>query len=145
MKSEQPEKGPSAAVQLFRSGFQALLRQDVEGFVDMWAEDGSLEFPYQLPGGVERLEGKAAIRAHALNLRHVLFFERLSEPVFHETADQSVLIAEFTCEGTAVATGRPYPQRYISVIELRGGKIFRYRDYWNPLIAQQATGLGGRE
>jgi ketosteroid isomerase-like protein len=37
-----------------------------------------------------------------------------------------------------VATGKPYNQRYISVIETREGRIVKYRDYWNPLILLRA-------
>lgn len=136
MESQKDAEARAAAEQLFRSGFAALLRQDVEGFANMWAEDGSIEFPFTLPGLPERLEGRAAIREHVRTLPVRL--ERLSEPVFYPTLDPSTLIVEFSCEGYAVPTGKPYPQRYISVIELRGGRIFKYRDYWNPLIVQQA-------
>jgi ketosteroid isomerase-like protein len=39
-----------------------------------------------------------------------------------------------------VPTGKPYDQRYISVIEHRDGKIVRYVDYWNPQIVAEALG-----
>lgn len=140
MENKGNAQARAAAEQMFRAGFAALLRQDVDGFADMWAEEGSIDFPYAPPGLPERLEGKAAIREHVRSLIQVLRFERLSEPVFHPTLDPTTLIVEFSCEGHAVSTGRPYPQRYISVIELREGRIFKYRDYWNPLVVQRAMG-----
>ena len=136
MDTQKDAEARAAAEHLFRSGFAALLHQDVEGFVDMWAEDGSIEFPYTLPGLPERLEGRAAIREHVRSLPVRL--EWLSEPVFHPTLDPATLIVEFSCQGHAVSTGKPYPQRYISVIELKEGRIFKYRDYWNPLVVQRA-------
>jgi ketosteroid isomerase-like protein len=42
-----------------------------------------------------------------------------------------------------VRTGVAYDQTYISVVTLRDGRIARYKDYWNPLVALAA--LGGAE
>ncbi len=58
----------------------------------------------------------------------------------YPTVDPEVTLAEFTCEGRAVATGRPYNQSYLCLIETRGGRIVRYREYWNPLIVLEAFG-----
>ncbi|MBK1787926.1 nuclear transport factor 2 family protein [Prauserella cavernicola] len=67
---------------------------------------------------------------------------------FHETVEPSLVIAEFRSQGVALATGRPYNQTYISVVETKNGKITRYVDFWNPLVAAEAlstdqTELGG--
>jgi ketosteroid isomerase-like protein len=138
VKSNQEDEVRSPLVRLFVSGYQALLKGDVEGFVDMWAEDGSIEFPYSPEGFPQRLDGKPAIREHVRKFPEMLHIDRFSEPVFHPALDPRVLIAEFSCEGRAVATGKPYNQRYISVIETREGRIVKYRDYWNPLILLRA-------
>ncbi|MGA5117291.1 nuclear transport factor 2 family protein [Streptomyces pseudogriseolus] len=58
----------------------------------------------------------------------------------HETVDPTLVIAELRCEGVALKTGRPYNQTYISVVETRDGRIGRYVDYWNPLVAMEALG-----
>ncbi len=58
----------------------------------------------------------------------------------HETVDPTLVIAELKSEGVALETGRPYNQTYISVVETVDGKISRYVDYWNPLIAMEALG-----
>jgi ketosteroid isomerase-like protein len=59
---------------------------------------------------------------------------------FHETTDPSLVIAEFESRGVALATQRPYNQTYISVVETDNGKISRYVDFWNPLVAMTALG-----
>jgi len=51
-----------------------------------------------------------------------------------------VVILEFDGSGRALATGRAYEQRYISVITLRAGYIQHHRDYWNPLVVTAALG-----
>ncbi len=114
---------------------------DAEGFVDMWAEDGSIEFPYSPQGFPQRLDSKAAIREYMRRFPEMLRIDRLSEPVFHQSQDARVLVAEFSCEGQAVATGKPYNQKYISVVEFRDGRIVKYRDYWNPLIMLRAMDI----
>ncbi|QRN97628.1 nuclear transport factor 2 family protein [Archangium violaceum] len=136
--SHQEDALQNPHIRLFVSGYQALLKGDFEGFADMWAEDGSMEFPYSPEGLPQRLDGKAAIREHLRRFPEMLHIDRFSEPVFHPSQDGRVLIAEFSCEGRAVATGKPYNQKYISVVEFRDGRIVKYRDYWNPLIALRA-------
>ena len=139
--SHQEDERQNANIRLFVSGYRALLNGDAESFVDMWAEDGSIEFPYSPEGFPQRLDNKAAIREHVRRFPEMLRFDRFSEPVFHQSQDPRVLIAEFSCEGQAVATGKPYNQKYISVVEFRDGRIVKYRDYWNPLILLRALGI----
>jgi uncharacterized protein len=125
----------------FQAGLDSLLTGDLEPWVSMWAEEGCMEFPYAPPGFPQRLEGQAAIRAHMRAFPQALHLTRLSVPVLYPTVDPTVLIAEFSCEGRAVATGRPYHQRYISVIQTgEEGRILHYRDYWNPWVVLEALG-----
>jgi len=106
----------------------------------MLAEDAVMEFPYALPGSIKRLNGKANIAKYMEQVSGRLQIERFAPPVIHPTPDGFVL--ETSCEGVATHTGKPYNQRYISVITLRDGHIARYRDYWNPMVALEAMGAG---
>ena len=46
--------------------------------------------------------------------------------------------------GQADQTERaPYNQKYISIVEMKGGKVSLYREYWNPIVSMDAN--GGRE
>lgn len=134
----QPDDVRQAATTLFLSGLQGLLAGDAERWVNMWAEDGTMEFPFAPEGLPRRLENKAAIRAHMRSLSGTLAFTRFSEPVIHQTLEPTVMLVEFSCEGRAVATGKPYHQDYVAVITTRDGLIQNYRDYWNPLVVQAA-------
>ena len=64
---------------------------------------------------------------------------------FLETTDPSLVIAQSRSEGTALSTGNPYDQDYISVVETRDGLITRYVDYWNPLIFLKALNTSADE
>ena len=108
------------------------------GMEDLFTEDVVFEFPYAPEGLPRRLEGLAALADHLARLGPML---ELSEFTLHDVhpADETVVF-EFSCRGKGVATGLPYHQDYVSVVTLRGDRIARYRDYWNPLVALHALG-----
>ncbi|WP_394613547.1 nuclear transport factor 2 family protein [Lentzea sp. JNUCC 0626] len=120
---------------LIPRALQLLLDKDMIGFAGLWAEDGVMEFPFAPPGWPARLEGRAAIEDYLRDYPKMLDIRSFPKQVVHETPD--VLVAEFDAEGVVVATGKPYRASYIAVITLRDGEILNYRDYWNPLLAQE--------
>lgn len=115
---------------VFRESF---LHQDHEAFLELFHEEVSFEFPYAPEPYAKRLNGKKELRAHVTGLKDVFEIRSFSEPVIHRSADGPVFTAEFEGHGIMLDSGKPYDQQYISVIELKGGKIIRYQDYWNPL------------
>jgi ketosteroid isomerase-like protein len=58
----------------------------------------------------------------------------------HPMLDPETAVVELAINGRALATGRPYNQRYVIFIEAKGGKIRRYREYWNSQISTEAFG-----
>jgi ketosteroid isomerase-like protein len=130
--------------------FSAMLRETLgrrlkpgaATFVEMFAEDGVMEFPYALPSP-RRLVGREALVAQLAYLARSIELLSVSDVVKHETGDPEVSIVEFASSGRSVATGEPFEQRYISVIRVRDGHIVHYRDYWNPLAILRTT--RGRE
>lgn len=130
------------------SSFSSMLRQALgplldpraEGFVEMMAPDGVMEFPYAPPGGVTRIEGRKALADYLAGFSEIVAVDRVTEPTVHLTQNPDVVILEFGCEGRGLKTGQPYNQRYISVITVKEGRIVRYVDYWNPLIGLAAVG-----
>jgi uncharacterized protein len=119
---------------------EALTRRDTSKWSELFADDGVQEFPFAPKGSPERIESKARIAEYLKDYPEKLNLHHIGQPVWHHDGDTA--IAEFAVKGTAVATGKPYNQRYISVIEHQGGKITRYVDYWNPQIVTDA--LGGK-
>jgi ketosteroid isomerase-like protein len=93
------------------------LKPGVETFVQMFAEDGVMEFPYALPTP-RRVEGREALVAHLNFLAGRIEFLNVSDVVKHQTGDPDVCIIEFAGFGRSVATGEPFEQRYISVIRV---------------------------
>lgn len=106
--------------------------------MDLFTEDVVFEFPYAPDGLPTRLTGIPALVDHLARLGPML---ELGEFTLHQVHPSGeTVVFEFSCRGRGVATGLPYDQDYISVVTLRDGRIARYRDYWNPLIALSALG-----
>ncbi|WP_323395177.1 nuclear transport factor 2 family protein [Myxococcus guangdongensis] len=103
-------------------------------------EDGVLEFPYGPEGFPQKVEGKEALHGYMKNFPEH-FDVRFKDLRFHETVDPTRVVAEFASEGTARSTGRPYHQKYISVVETRDDRITRYVDFWNPRVAMKAMAV----
>ena len=109
-----------------------------QGVDDLFTEDVVFEFPYAPEGFPRRLDGLAALADHLARLRPMLALDAFTLHAVHPSGE--TVIVEFSCEGEGRATGMPYDQEYISVVTLRDGRISRYRDYWNPLVALSALG-----
>jgi uncharacterized protein len=114
----------------------ALTHRDTSKWSELFADDGVQEFPFAPEGAPGRIESKAGIADYLKDYPEKLNLHHIGQPVWHH--DGSTAIAEFAVEGTAVPTGKPYNQRYISVIEHKDGKITRYVDYWNPQVVAEA-------
>lgn len=125
---------------MLRGALGKALAPDAASFLDMFAENGVMEFPYAPPGSVTRLEGRPALAAHLSGLSRLIAIDHMTAPNVHQTTDPNVIVLEFGGVGRGVETGKPYDQTYISVITLSDGRIVHYRDYWNPLVAIQAVG-----
>ncbi|MGA5123255.1 nuclear transport factor 2 family protein [Streptomyces pseudogriseolus] len=129
----------TAACQAFLDHLDHLAAGRVDEWAELFTEDGVLEFPYAPPGYPTRLQGRGELRAHMAAFPKAFRVE-MKDVRIHETVDPTLVIAELRCEGVALETGRPYDQTYISVVETRDGRISRYVDYWNPLVAMEALG-----
>lgn len=125
---------------MLRRAIGRLLDPQAHTFLEMLSSDVVMEFPYAPPGGVERLDGRAAVGDYVRDMFAILELLEVSEPVVHVTEAGDVVILEFEADGRTIETGRRYRMRYISVITVRDGYITRYVDYWNPLTAIVALG-----
>ena len=111
-----------------------------QNFIEMVSHDCVMEFPYAPEGAISKVEGSDALANYLSRVSKIISIEEISEPLVHQTQAQDVVILEFECTGKGLRTGRPYNQRYVSVITLKDGKIKKYLDYWNPITVMDAIG-----
>ncbi|NYI08212.1 nuclear transport factor 2 family protein [Allostreptomyces psammosilenae] len=125
---------------------RTLLAHDMSAFADLWAPDGTLEFPFAAPGAPRRLSGREEVRAYLADYTDHIDLRALPEFRVHPTLDPRTAVVEMRAEGFVVPTGRPYELRYVAVVTVEADGISSYRDYWSPLAAAEALGdaLPGR-
>jgi uncharacterized protein len=111
---------------------ELLLKQDVDGFVELFAPDGVIELPFAGPGMPSRLAGQQAIRdfSHRMDASP-LRIDDLEATALYHTDDPEVVIVELATRGTVTSTGRTFEATSIQVFRIRGGKIVLFRDYFN--------------
>lgn len=137
---------PKDARALIDEGLRLLLAKDMLGFADLWAQDGVMEFPFAPATGPRRLDGRAAVREYVRHYADHLDVRAVPKSTVHVTTDPNVAVAEFEVTGVAVATGCDYLLSYVAVVTARDGEIVHYRDYWNPLAAQEVMdGVAGEQ
>ena len=117
-----------------------MLSPDAGTLLDMMNDDIVFEFPFPIPNGVRRIEGKAALESYLPLVGAALSIDVLTLKRCLIAQDRASAVLEFSCQGTSNTSSARYDQDYVSVIDLSGGRISRYRDYWNPLIVQAALG-----
>ena len=52
----------------------------------------------------------------------------------------SVVVLEYEVHGESVQTGRPYDNRFVSIVTITDGKVTQWRDYLDPVAVFDAAG-----
>jgi len=110
---------------------------DGNHFWDAVADDAVFEFRYHFPGWPHRLESRAeymrALEGYGMHLHSA------DGLVVHMTRNPRVVILEYEVHGTARSTGKPYDNRFCSIVTIKDRKIVLWRDYMDSLAPVQAT------
>ncbi|WP_437815085.1 nuclear transport factor 2 family protein [Sorangium sp. So ce1078] len=115
----------------------ALIGRDMEAWLDLFADDATVEFPYAPAlGAPALLEGKAAIRRYFEGTLESFRDLTLRDVRRYPTTDPDVALAEAHGSAIILPAGRRYEQDYVMLVATRDGKIVRYREYWNlgPIV-----------
>ncbi|MGW7104087.1 nuclear transport factor 2 family protein [Streptomyces sp. NPDC054838] len=135
---------PMAPAELYRHSLRLLLEKDIAGWVELWHEDGVLEFPFAPRGWPERLAGKSAVGAYMRHYPDHVDLHEFPDVTVHQTTDPETIVVEMRGVGRLVETGGPFDMTYIAVVTVKEGLITSYRDYWNPLaVALPGAGFVG--
>jgi uncharacterized protein len=127
-------------LELLQSYQTLIAQQRFAEWIELWAEDGSCEFPYAPEGRPRLLQGKKAIYEYMTAYPGRIAIDSVAEMRVHPALNPEVVAVELAINGRALTTGRPYNQRYVIVLEAKNGKVWRYREYWNPLVSIEAFG-----
>ncbi|MCY0939970.1 nuclear transport factor 2 family protein [Streptomyces antarcticus] len=134
----------TAPAAVYRRGLRLLLDKNVPGWIDLWDENGILEFPFAPDGWPQRLEGRAAVAAYMRGYPEHIDLHDFPHVEIHQTLAPQTIVVEMRGVGRLVETGGPFDVSYIAVVTVKDGLITHYRDYWNPLALQDpATHFAG--
>jgi ketosteroid isomerase-like protein len=101
-------------------------------FFDLLADDVVFEFIITVPGYPREATGRENLIELYRGYQAAFFLDRCFDLRVHR-GDDSTVTLEYASEGHAVASGRRYGNRYISVVTIKDRKIVHWRDYLDPL------------
>jgi len=126
--------------------FFRIIEQGLEGlagpghFFDLLADDITVDYVVTVPGYPRHVEGRAAVAELYRPYGTAIILDRCFDLAVYHDAAKGVAVLEYASEGRLVATGRPYANRYISVLTLRDGEVVHWRDYLDPVAVFDAFG-----
>ncbi|MEV0072549.1 MULTISPECIES: nuclear transport factor 2 family protein [unclassified Amycolatopsis] len=111
-----------------------------EHFFDLLAEDLVTEFVVTVPGYPKRVEGRAALAELYRGYGDAIVLDGAGDLAVHHDREKSVVTLEYSVRGRIVETGRPYENRFVSIVTVADGKVVHWRDYLDSLAVVQALG-----
>ena len=133
--------------ELIREWFQRLGTRDFRRLGELLTEDAVMELVHFDSEKVNAhttveyknpLVGRDAIVA--LYTKSAEIFDDLTFDIttVHLVEGGAVAVAEYSCDGIALPTGRPYQNIYAAIFKFRDGRISLWREYHDPGVYDRA-------
>jgi len=116
----------------------ALNAKDIDGCCATIAEDIVFEAPAYREQGVPMASGAAAMREMCLGLMRSLETIEYTVERFIPALDPDLVIVEVSGINLVAATGKYYRNRYLFLVQCRGGRIAHILEYSNPQVFRSA-------
>jgi ketosteroid isomerase-like protein len=116
---------------------------DGDHFFELLADDVVFDFVITVPDYPRHVVGRDNLIELYRGYGSTFNLDRCDDLRVHRSDSTSTVVLEYASQGTVVATGYPYSNRYISVIALKDRKVSHWRDYLDPLRVLAA--LEGQE
>ncbi len=123
---------------LIREGLTGLV--DGEDYFDLLAEDVTFEYVISVPGYPQRVDGRQGIIDLYSDYDNYMTVHAADNLRVYRDPDASVIVLEYEIHGEAVPTGRPYNNRFVSIITVKDHKVTHWRDYLDPVAVFEAAG-----
>ena len=111
---------------------------DGEHFFDIVADDIVYDVLYDLPGWPRIIQGRADLMAQFRGYVDNIELQSADKLITHKADDGRVVVIEYEVNGTILATGMKYNNRFCSIIKIENRKIAHWRDYMDSLAAWNA-------
>lgn len=111
---------------------------DGEHFFDIVADDIIYEVLYEIAGWPRTIRGRADLMTQFSGYCEQVELQTADNLVIRKTDDGRVVVIEYEVDGTILATGVKYGNRFCSIIKIERRKISHWRDYMDSLSAWTA-------
>ncbi|MGA2835543.1 MAG: nuclear transport factor 2 family protein [Acidimicrobiales bacterium] len=126
---------------IIREGLTGLA--EGEDYFDLLADDVVFEYVVSVPGYPQRVEGRQNIIDLYRDYDSFMTVRSADNLRVYRDPEASVAVLEYEVHGEAVQTGRPYDNRFVSIVTIEDGKVTRWRDYLDPVAVFDAAGWPG--
>jgi ketosteroid isomerase-like protein len=109
-------------------------------FFELFADDAVTEYVVTVPGYPRKVEGRDGLAELYRHYGDTIVLESFSDLRVHHDREASVVVLEYAVHGRLVANGRPYGNRFVSVITIKDRKVTHWRDYLDSYAVIQALG-----
>jgi ketosteroid isomerase-like protein len=135
-KSNFGAEGPF--FRIIREGLKGVA--DGEDYFDLLAADVVFEYLISVPGYPKRIEGRQNIIDLYSNYDDYMTVHTADNLRVYRDPEASVVVLEYEVHGESVQTGRPYNNRFVSIVTVKDRKVTHWRDYLDPIAVFDAAG-----
>ena len=115
-------------------------QNDIPAFLGLWAEDGRLEYPFQLDGQPKEIVDKPALTQHfqagTSRKKPRGFLVKRVYPL----ADPALVLVEFNGKLTNLKTQQDYDSSYVALFRFKDGKPTLFREFFDSRKRQLYEG-----
>jgi ketosteroid isomerase-like protein len=123
-----------------QSYLELLQAQDWDKWINLWADDAVLEFPFAPKNRPSIYRGKQDILTYMSSTTRIIVVDSVSKLNISPMLDPNKIVIELAINGHLISNGATYNQLYVTFFEFESGKIKYYREYWNPIVSIEAYG-----
>jgi len=109
--------------------------KSADALADLYAVDAIHEFPFFMPNGRQRLEGREAVRSsYRDGWRNApLTIDAVEDVFVLDAADPEVVVGQLRARATLSATGKPVEFSGFLILRVRDGRIVHTRNFVDAL------------
>lgn len=138
VSDDAPFGANSPFFRIINEGLEGLV--DGDDYFDLLAEDVVFEYVISVPGYPRRVEGRQNIVDLYSGYGDYMELHSADKLRVYRDREASVVVLEYEVHGTSVQTGRPYDNRFVSIVTINDRKVTRWRDYLDPIAVFDAAG-----
>jgi uncharacterized protein len=138
VSDDAPFGANSPFFRIIKEGLEGLA--DGDDYFDLLAEDVVFEYVISVPGYPRRVEGRQKVIDLYSGYGDYMKLHSVDNLRVHRDPETSVAVLEYEVNGESVQTGRPYNNRFVSVVTVKDYKVTHWRDYLDPVAVFDASG-----